>query len=216
MTFQYGIFWVFAVILIYAAIRVITIRNPVHAALHLVLAFFASSALWMLMEAEFLSITLVLVYVGAVMVLFLFVVMMLDINITEVREGFVSYLPVGFLIGFVVLLEMGMVVGPEYFGFERYSSPTPRAADYSNTAELGNVLYTVYVYPFEIAAAVLLVAIVAAISLTMRRRPEAKKQIPGKQVQVRATDRLKVVKMDASAPVESGMEDDHKAGGKDE
>ena len=158
MTFEKGIFWVFAVILIYAAARVITIRNPVHAALHLVLAFFASAALWMLMEAEFLSITLVLVYVGAVMVLFLFVVMMLDINISEIREGFVNYLPVGFLIGFVVLLEMGMVIGPEYFGLERYSSPLPHTADYSNTAELGSILYTVYVYPFEIAAAILYLA----------------------------------------------------------
>jgi NADH-quinone oxidoreductase subunit J len=206
MTFEKGIFWVFAVILIYAAARVITIRNPVHAALHLVLAFFASAALWMLMEAEFLSITLVLVYVGAVMVLFLFVVMMLDINISEIREGFVNYLPVGFLIGFVVLLEMGMVVGPEFFGLERYSSPLPHTADYSNTAELGKILYTVYVYPFEIAAAILLVAIVAAISLTHRRRPESKKQIPGKQVQVKAGDRLKVVKMDAEPPVDSGLQ----------
>ena len=206
MSFEKGIFWVFAVILIYAAARVITIRNPVHAALHLVLAFFASAALWMLMEAEFLSITLVLVYVGAVMVLFLFVVMMLDINISEIREGFVNYLPVGFLIGFVVLLEMGMVIGPEYFGLERYSSPLAKTADYSNTAELGSILYTVYVYPFEIAAAILLVAIVAAISLTMRRRPEAKKQTPGKQVQVKATDRLRVVKMSADAPVDSGIE----------
>jgi len=205
MTFEKGIFYFFAIILIFAAVRVITIRNPVHAALHLVLAFFASSALWMLMEAEFLSITLVLVYVGAVMVLFLFVVMMLDINISELREGFVSYLPVGFMIGLVILLEMGMVVGPEFFGLERYSSPLPHAADYSNTAELGNILYTVYVYPFEIAAAILLVAIVAAISLTMRRRPEAKKQKPGEQVKVRSTDRLRVVKMDAEAPIDSGL-----------
>jgi NADH-quinone oxidoreductase subunit J len=215
MTIEKGIFYFFAILLIYAAVRVITIRNPVHAALHLVLAFFASSALWMLMEAEFLSITLVLVYVGAVMVLFLFVVMMLDINIAEVREGFVSYLPVGFLIGLVILLEMGMVVGPEFFGLERYSSPSPHPADYSNTAELGSVLYTVYVYPFEIAAAILLVAIVAAISLTMRRRPEAKKQTPGKQVQVRAADRLRVVKMEASEHVQSGLETAEQKGEED-
>lgn len=212
MSVQYGIFMFFAIILIYAAVRVITIRNPVHAALHLVLAFFASSALWMLMEAEFLSITLVLVYVGAVMVLFLFVVMMLDINIAEIREGFVSYLPVGFLIGFVVLMEMGMIVGPEFFGLERYSAPVPHAVDYSNTEELGKVLYTVYVYPFEIAAAILLVAIVAAIALTMRRRPEAKKQVPGKQVQVKSSDRLKVVSMEVSAPVDSGIENVSEAG----
>jgi len=205
MTFEKGIFYFFAIILIFAAVRVITIRNPVHAALHLVLAFFASSALWMLMEAEFLSITLVLVYVGAVMVLFLFVVMMLDINISEIREGFVGYLPVGFMIGLVILLEMGMVVGPEFFGLDNYSSPLPHDADYSNTKELGSILYTVYVYPFEIAAAILLVAIVAAISLTMRRRPEAKKQIQSEQVKVRSTDRLKVVKMEASEPVDSGI-----------
>lgn len=206
MGVEKAIFWFFAIILIYAAVRVITIRNPVHAALHLVLAFFASSALWMLAEAEFLSITLVLVYVGAVMVLFLFVVMMLDVNISEIREGFVNYLPVGFIIGFVILLEMGMVLGPEFFGLDKFASPVPKPADYSNTAELGNILYTVYVYPFEIAAAILLVAIVAAISLTMRRRPEAKKQNPGAQVQVKASDRLKVVSMDASAPVESGLD----------
>ena len=212
MTIEKGIFYFFAIIMIYAAVRVITIRNPVHAALHLVLAFFASAALWMLMEAEFLSITLVLVYVGAVMVLFLFVVMMLDINIAEIREGFVNYLPVGFLIGLVILLEMGMVVGPEFFGLENYSSPLRHTAGYSNTAELGSVLYTVYVYPFEIAAAILLVAIVAAISLTMRRRPEAKKQNPGKQVQVRASDRLKVIKMDAEQPVPSGVDEEQKAG----
>ena len=195
MTIEKGIFYFFAILLIYAAVRVITIRNPVHAALHLVLAFFASSALWMLMEAEFLSITLVLVYVGAVMVLFLFVVMMLDINIAEVREGFVSYLPVGFLIGLVILLEMGMVVGPEFFGLERYSSPSPHPADYSNTAELGSVLYTVYVYPFEIAAVILLVAIVAAIALTLRRRAHTKYQNPDQQIAVRREDRLRVVKM---------------------
>jgi len=212
MTFEKAIFYFFAIILIFAAVRVITIRNPVHAALHLVLAFFASSALWMLMEAEFLAIALVLVYVGAVMVLFLFVVMMLDINISELREGFVSYLPVGFLIGLVILFEMGMVVGPEYFGLELYPSPEPRGADYSNTAELGNVLYTVYVYPFEIAAAILLVAIVAAISLTMRRRPDTKHQTPGKQVKVLRGDRLKVVKMASEAPVESGIAQDTGAG----
>lgn len=202
--FQNVIFLAFAALLIIGAVRVITVRNPVHAALHLVLTFFASSALWLLLEAEFLAITLVLVYVGAVMVLFLFVVMMLDVNISELREGFVSYLPIGFLIGFALLMEIAMVVGPEYFGLEQYASPTPHPADYSNTAELGKILYTQYVYPFEIAAAVLLVAIVAAISLTLRRRPESKKQSPGEQVKVKASDRLKVVKMDADKPVEEG------------
>ena len=206
MTFEKGIFIFFSIILIFAAVRVISIRNPVHAALHLVLVFFASSGLWILMEAEFLAITLVLVYVGAVMVLFLFVVMMLDINISRLREGFVSYLPVGILIGFVVLLQLGMVLGSDYFGLQRFASPVPHGADYSNTAELGRILYTVYVYPFEIAAAILLVAIVAAISLTMRRRPGTKHQTPGKQVKVRSEDRLRIVKMDAEAPVESGIE----------
>lgn len=207
MTFEKGIFYFFAIVLIFAAMRVITVRNPVHAVLHLVLAFFACSALWMLMEAEFLAITLVLVYVGAVMVLFLFVVMMLDINISELREGFVSYLPVGFLIGLVILIEMALVMGPEFFGLEQYPSPLPKGADYSNTAELGNVLYTVYVYPFEIAAAILLVAIVAAISLTMRPRPESKRQMPSEQVKVKSDDRLRVIKMKSEPPVDSGIEE---------
>ena len=205
MTFQYGIFIFFAALVIYGAARVITIRNPVHAVLHLVLTFFASAGLWMLLEAEFLAIILVLVYVGAVMVLFLFVVMMLDINISETREGFVNYLPVGFLIGLVLLLQMRIVVGPEFFGSEQYPPPTPHPADYSNTTELGNLLYTVYVYPFEIAAVILLVAIIAAISLTMRRRPESKKQVPGQQVKVQANHRLKVMKMDSETPLDSGL-----------
>ncbi|TNF92193.1 MAG: NADH-quinone oxidoreductase subunit J, partial [Gammaproteobacteria bacterium] len=147
MTFEKVIFYFFAILLIFAAVRVITVRNPVHAALHLVLAFFTSSALWLLLEAEFLAITLVLVYVGAVMVLFLFVVMMLDINLTPLREGFVRYMPIGFVIAVVILLEMGMIVGREFFGLDQYSSPVPHPADYSNTEALGNVLYTVYVYP---------------------------------------------------------------------
>ena len=207
MAFEKIIFYFFAVLLIIAAVRVITVRNPVHAALHLVLAFFASAALWMLLEAEFLAITLVLVYVGAVMVLFLFVVMMLDINISELREGFVRYIWIGVPVAVLILLEMHAVVGPESFGLELFPAQEPKGADYSNTAELGNVLYTVYVYPFEIAAAILLVAIVAAISLTMRRRPDTKHQTPGEQVKVRRDDRLKVVKMSAEAPVESGMQE---------
>ena len=197
MTFQYGIFLLFAALCVYGAARVITIRNPVHAALHLVLTFFAAAGLWLLLEAEFLAITLVLVYVGAVMVLFLFVVMMLDVNLAELREGFVGYLPVGILIGLALLAQMAVVVGPEFFGLQQYAPPPARAADYSNTAELGALLYTFYVYPFEIAAAILLVAIVAAIVLTMRRRPGVKRQTPAKQVQVKASDRLKVVRMDA-------------------
>ena len=208
MTFQYGVFLFFAALVVYGAAGVIVVRNPVHAALHLVLAFFASAGLWMLLEAEFLAIILVLVYVGAVMVLFLFVVMMLDINISETREGFVGYLPVGFLVGLVLLLQIRMVVGSGFFDLEQYLSPALRPADYSNTDELGSLLYTVYVYPFEIAAVILLVAIVAAISLTMRHRPESRKQTPGSQVKVKATDRLKVVKMDALTSVDKKKKGD--------
>ena len=174
----------------------ITVRNPVHAVLFLVLTFFTSAALWMLLEAEFLAITLVLVYVGAVMVLFLFVVMMLDINITVLREGFIRYLPVGIIVALVVVAEMTIAVGPKYFGLEHFAEPARHMADYSNTKELGRILYTVYVYPFEIAAAILLVAIVAAIALTLRRRPQTKYQNAGWQVATRRNDRVRIVKME--------------------
>ena len=194
MGFEKFLFYVFALILIFAAVRVITVRNPVYAALFLVLAFFTSAALWLLIEAEFLAITLVLVYVGAVMVLFLFVVMMLDINVDPVREGFIKYLPVGTAVALLIVIEMGLVVGSSYFGSDRYSL-TAHAADYSNTKELGSVLYTFYVYPFEIASVILLVAIVAAISLTMRRREGVKAQNPGEQVRVSRDDRVRVVRM---------------------
>jgi NADH-quinone oxidoreductase subunit J len=194
MGFEKFLFYVFAAVLVFAAARVITVRNPVHAVLFLVLAFFNSAALWLLLEAEFLAIALVLVYVGAVMVLFLFVVMMLDINIAPLREGFARYLPVAVLVATIVAVEMGLVVGGRYFAdFElvRYS------AEYSNTKQLGSVLYTVYVYPFEIAAVILLVAIVAAIALTMRRRPETKYQDPARQVAVDRRDRVRLVSMTA-------------------
>ena len=197
MSFEKFVFWVFALILVFAAFRVITVRNPVHAALHLVLAFFTSAGLWMLMEAEFLAITLVLVYVGAVMVLFLFVVMMLDINVSPLKEGFISYLPVGATVAGLIIFEMAMLVGSRHFGLDQVAAPVARAADYSNTRELGSVLYTQYVYPFEIAAVILLVAIIAAITLTMRRREGTKHQDPAKQVQVKRNDRLKIIKMDA-------------------
>ncbi|MGE0373117.1 MAG: NADH-quinone oxidoreductase subunit J [Gammaproteobacteria bacterium] len=189
------LFYLFAAILVAAAVAVITVRNPVHAALFLVLAFFTSAAIWLLLEAEFLAIVLVLVYVGAVMVLFLFVVMMLDINIVPLREGFIRFLPVGALVALLILTEMALVVGPEHFGLDSVAAPARHAADYSNTKELGSLLYTVYVYPFEIAAAILLVAIVAAIALTMRRRPETKYQNPAEQVGVRRNDRVRIVKM---------------------
>ncbi|HCB13849.1 MAG TPA: NADH-quinone oxidoreductase subunit J [Gammaproteobacteria bacterium] len=194
MGFEKFLFYVFALILIFAAVRVITVRNPVHAALFLVLAFFTSAALWLLIEAEFLAITLVLVYVGAVMVLFLFVVMMLDLNVDPVREGFIKYLPVGAAVALLIVIEMGLIVGSSYFGSDQYGL-TAHAADYSNTKELGSVLYTFYVYPFEIASVILLVAIIAAISLTMRRREGVKSQDPGQQVLVSRDNRVRVVRM---------------------
>lgn len=192
---EHIIFYIFAAILVLSALMVITVRNPVHAALFLVLAFCTSAALWLLLEAEFLAITLVLVYVGAVMVLFLFVVMMLDINLTVLREGFARYLPVGALIALLILVEMALVVGPGHFGLDAVAPPVPHASGYSNTQALGNVLYTVYVYPFEIASVILLVAIVAAIALTLRRRPQAKYQDPAQQVLVRRADRVRIIKM---------------------
>ncbi len=196
MGFEKFLFYVFAIILILAAVRVITVRNPVHAALFLVLAFFTSAALWLLIEAEFLAITLVLVYVGAVMVLFLFVVMMLDINVAPVREGFIKYLPVGAAVALIIVIEMVLVVGSGYFSADRYNLIS-HAADYSNTRELGSVLYTFYVYPFEIASVILLVAIIAAISLTMRRREGTKFQNPSEQVRVSRDDRVRLVRLAA-------------------
>ena len=197
MEFERFVFYVFAAILVFAAGRVITVRNPVHAALHLVLAFFTCSGLWLLLEAEFLAITLVLVYVGAVMVMFLFVVMMLDINVSPLREGFVKYLPVGFTVALLIFAEMFMVLGVKNFGAEVVAIPERHGADYSNTRELGSVLYTDYVYPFEIASVILLVAIIAAIALTMRKRPETKAQNPVDQVAVKRADRVRLVEMEA-------------------
>ncbi len=197
MTFHEILFYLFATILIGAAVGVITSRNPVHAALFLVLAFVNSAFLWMLAEAEFLAIVLVLVYVGAVMVLFLFVVMMLDINIERVREGFTRYAPLAAAVTLVVAFQIGYVVWAKTLGISFIDVPEPKPAGYSNTKELGSVLYTDYLYPFEIAAVILLVAIVAAIALTMRRRPELKQQNIARQVAVRAKDRLRLVSMDA-------------------
>src|SRR5919109_1639070 len=179
------VFYFFAILLVFAASMVITVKNPVHAALFLVLAFFSSAAIWLLLEAEFLAIALVLVYVGAVMVLFLFVVMMLDVNLAELRAGFTKYLPVGGLVALLMMVAMSWVVGSRYFNRE----VSPHPADYSNTLELGKVLYTDYIYPFEIAAIILLVAIVAAIALTMReRRQLLKTQNPELQVTVQRQD----------------------------
>ncbi|HEY9052983.1 MAG TPA: NADH-quinone oxidoreductase subunit J [Gammaproteobacteria bacterium] len=197
MTFIEIVFYTFSAIMIMGALGVITARNPVHSALFLVLTFVATSAIWLLLEAEFLAITLVLVYVGAVMVLFLFVVMMLDINLAVLRQGFMRYAPFGIVIALMLIIQMILIVGPENFGLDKFAEPVRHAADYSNTKELGRVLYTEYVYPFEIASVILLVAIVAAIALTMRRRPLTKYQTPGKQIQVKKADRLRVVKMNA-------------------
>ena len=197
MTFEKFVFYIFAAILVFAASMVITRRNPVHSALFLVLAFFSSAGLWLLAEAEFLAIVLILVYVGAVMVLFLFVVMMLDIDLATLRAGFIKYMPVGALVALVMAIEMFMVVGPANFGLDKMPAPAAQGPGYNNTEELGNVLYTVYMYPFEIAAVILLVGIIAAIGLTMRKRPETKYQDPSQQVKVKKADRLRVVKMDA-------------------
>lgn len=196
MTFELFVFYLFAAIMVFAASRVITVRNPVHAAMFLVLTFFTCSAIWLLLEAEFLAITLVLVYVGAVMVLFLFVVMMLDVNVEPMREGFVKYLPVGLLVGAIMLVEMVFLITQRYFKAEQFPVPERASADQmSNTEQLGRLLYDQYLFQFEIAAIILLVAIVAAIALTMRRRPDTKYQVPSRQVEVRKEDRLRVVQM---------------------
>jgi NADH-quinone oxidoreductase subunit J len=195
MTFPTFAFYAFAAILLFAALRVITTRNPVHAALWLVLAFFTASAYWLMLGAEFLAIVLVLVYVGAVMVLFLFVIMMLDVNYDSLRAQFRSYLPVGAAVGVLVLLEMALVLIGSYVAPPVTGEGAAAAG--GNTRALGRLLYTDYVYAFEIAAVVLLVAIVAAIALTHRRRRDSKYQDPGRQTKVRAADRLRVVSMPA-------------------
>jgi len=193
--FQTVVFYVFAVILVFAAFRVVTTRNPVHAALWLVLSFFSAAGIWLLLQAEFLAIALVLVYVGAVMVLFLFVVMMLDVNFEKLREGFRSYIPVALLVGALVLIEMGLVVWAGYRG-ER-AVPPEASASYSNTKALGMLIYTRYAYPLEIAGFILLVAIIAAIALTHRRRRQTKYQNPSRQIRVRREERLRIVHMPA-------------------
>jgi NADH-quinone oxidoreductase subunit J len=191
-----GLFYVFAAILLFAAFRVITARNPVHAALYLVLAFFQAAAVWILLSAEFLAITLVLVYVGAVMVLFLFVVMMLDVNLDGVRKGFWKHFPLAGTVGAVIALEMSYVL---MGGFREPPKAASAAGDIgaqlSNTKELGKILYSQYVYPLEIAAVILLVAIIAAIALTLRERKDSKHQNPADQIRVKSADRLTLVKM---------------------
>ena len=191
------LFYLFGAILVAAALGMIVSRNPVHAALALVLCFVTSAAIWLLIEAEFLAIVLVLVYVGAVMVLFLFVVMMLDINIEEMRRGFTRFAWLGWITAGVVIFEIAGVVTAKSMGVSVTTGFVPNPPGYSNTRELGSVLYTQYVYPFELAAILLLVAIVAAIALTMRRRPGRKVQDPAAQFAVKSADRMRIVKMDA-------------------
>ena len=195
MDFQTLVFYFFSAVLLLASLRVITARNPVHAALFLVLAFFTAGGIWMLLQAEFLAISLVLVYVGAVMVLFLFVVMMLDINIDRLREGFWSYLPMGGLIALFMVAEMVLVLGGDYFGLEAMPNPQDPGPGYSNTKELGRLLYTDYVYPFELASIVLLVAMVAAVALTLRKRKNVKTIDPAVQIAVKRDDRVRIVSM---------------------
>ena len=189
------LFWVFASILVVSALAMIMVKNPVHAAMLLVLCFFTSASIWLLIEAEFLAVVLILVYVGAVMVLFLFVVMMLDINIERLREGFWKNLPLGIVVGGVMMAEMAAVLAGRYYGVA--PRPVPRAADYSNTKELGRLLYTDYAFAFEVAAVILLVAIVAAIALTLRGRKDSRRQDPAAQIRTRRADRVRLISMPA-------------------
>ena len=205
MVIEQFVFYCFAAILLFSATMVILVRNPVRAALFLILAFFTSAGIWLLLEAEFLALTLVLVYVGAVMVLFLFVVMMLDVDLAPLQEGFTKYLPLGILVAGLITIEMIAVLGAAHFGLDIVSAPIPQPEGYSNTKEIGLLLYTVYVYPFEIASVILTVAIVAAITLTLRKKT-SKSQNPGEQVKVRKEDRLRIVKMASVTKQESDQE----------
>ncbi len=209
MNFETILFYLFAAVTVFAALRVITARNPLHAVLFLVLAFVSSAGIWLLLEAEFLAITLVLVYVGAVMVLFLFVVMMLDINLEQLRKGFWQWLPVGALLAGLIVVQMVYVLG--YKTIENGMTAVKHAVDYSNTKELGRLIYTDYVYPFELAAVLLLVAMVAAIALTFRRRRDTKTQDISKQVNVKRNDRVRIVSVPSVKREEAGEPSAHTA-----
>lgn len=198
MNLETLMFYLLSALTVFAALRVITSRNPVHAALFLVLAFFSTAGIWMLLEAEFLALTLVLVYVGAVMVLFLFVVMMLDINLERLRVGFWKWFPFAAILAVVLLVEMVMVLGSSSTAGTNVNV-AKHAADYSNTKELGRLIYTEYIYAFELAAVLLLVAIIAAIALTLRQRSGTKHQVQGDQIQVRSKDRVRIVSMPSVA-----------------
>ncbi|CAN7372920.1 NADH-quinone oxidoreductase subunit J [Variovorax paradoxus] len=205
MDVKTGLFYLFAAVLLFAAFRVITARNPVYAALYLVLAFFQASAIWLLLRAEFLAISLVLVYVGAVMVLFLFVVMMLDINVDGLRQGFWKHFPLAAGVGALIALEMAAVLMGG-FRLEAPRAGAAAAAHGSNTLELGKLLYSEYLYPLEIAAVILLVAIVAAIALTLRTRKDSKYVNPSDQVRVKARDRVRIVQMAVTRAAEPVVE----------
>ena len=205
MSFQAFVFYALSVILLFSGVRVITAKNPVHAALFLVLAFFTASGHWLLLQSEFLAIALVLVYVGAVMVLFLFVVMMIDIDFDKLREGFWKHLPVAGTVAVIMMPEMALILTSPEVNLSQYGAGADVAADYSNVKDLGRQIYTVYLYPFELAAVLLLVAIVAAIALTMRKNKPTKWVDPAEQVKVRRDDRLRVLKMAAEPRVEVGV-----------
>jgi NADH-quinone oxidoreductase subunit J len=200
MTFELAAFWAFAAVTVLSAGMVITLKNPVHAVLSLILTFFSTACLWLLLQAEFLGIVLVLVYVGAVMILFLFVVMMLDINLTPLREGFARYFPIAAAVALVMLFEMLALIGVHSGGAQALPVADPAAQAGSNLQWIGNDLFTRFMLPFEIAAVILTVAIVVAVMLTLRRRPNTKHQDPARQVMVRREDRVRLVKMKAEAP----------------
>jgi len=201
MIVQELIFYAFSLVLVFAAVAVVTVRNPVYAVLFLVLTFFSAAAIWLLLEAEFLAIILIVVYVGAVMVLFLFVVMMLDINLVPLKEGFIRYLPVAALVAVAMAVELLMVLWSRgRLGVEMFPVPPPNSTDYSNTRELGELLYTNYLLPFEVAGVILLVAIIAAVALTLRTRPGIKTQDPAVQVTARRDESVRLVKMKSEKP----------------
>lgn len=205
MVFTDYIFYLLATILLVSALQVITTRNPVHAALFLVLSFFTAAGIWLLLQAEFLAIVLVLVYVGAVMVLFLFVVMMLDINVDKLREGFWRYLPMAGAIGLLMVIEMAMILGNQYF---MAAKSITHPVGYSDTATIGKVMYTDYLLPFELASVVLLVAIIAAIALTLREKRESKSINPSDQVVVQKKDRLRIVNLKSETETKVDPVDD--------
>src|SRR5207253_915950 len=205
--FEFAVFWIFAAILVIAAGCVITLRNPVHSALFLVLAFFTAAALWMLLKAEFLAILLVLVYVGAVMVLFLFVVMMIDIDIEHLRRDFWTYVPLASVVGALIIAEMAIVLVRNFVGTTQPLNDLAASPNYSNTAELGKVLYTNYIYAFEVAGIILLVAIIAAVALTLRHRKDTKGQDISVQLRTRREDRVRLVSMPVSSTGQTDASD---------